>query len=109
MSAMQTRIMSWPSASLLSSTLCRAGAGQATRSLDVAAACLALLVLAPLLVLVALAIRLDSPGPVLFRQTRTGLNGRVFRIYKFRTMRVQEDGPVVRQVMRGDARVTRVG
>jgi lipopolysaccharide/colanic/teichoic acid biosynthesis glycosyltransferase len=60
-------------------------------------------------VLVALAIRLDSPGPVLFRQTRTGLNGRVFRIYKFRTMRVLEDGPEVRQACRGDARVTCVG
>jgi lipopolysaccharide/colanic/teichoic acid biosynthesis glycosyltransferase len=70
---------------------------------------LVLLALAPLLVLVSLMIALDSPGPVLFRQTRTGLNGRTFKIYKFRTMRVQEDGPVVRQVMRGDARVTRVG
>ncbi len=68
-----------------------------------------LLLLAPLLVLIALLIRLDSPGPVLFRQTRTGLNGRVFRIYKFRTMHVQEDGPEVRQACRMDPRVTCVG
>jgi lipopolysaccharide/colanic/teichoic acid biosynthesis glycosyltransferase len=46
---------------------------------------------------------------VLFRQTRKGLNGRTFRIYKFRTMRVLEDGAVVRQATRGDARVTRIG
>jgi exopolysaccharide biosynthesis polyprenyl glycosylphosphotransferase len=109
MSAIQTRTMSWPTASLPSSVLPHAGAGQATRTLDVAVACLALLVLAPLLVLVALAIRLDAPGPVLFRQTRTGLSGRVFRIYKFRTMRVLEDGPEVRQACRSDARVTCVG
>ncbi len=81
----------------------------ASRVLDTVGAALVLLALAPLLVLVSLMIALDSPGPVLFRQTRTGLNGRTFKIYKFRTMRVQEDGPVVRQVMRGDARVTRVG
>jgi exopolysaccharide biosynthesis polyprenyl glycosylphosphotransferase len=81
----------------------------ASRVLDITGAALGLLVLAPLLVLVALMIALDSPGPVLFRQTRKGLNGRTFRIYKFRTMRVLEDGPVVRQATRDDARVTRVG
>ncbi|MCJ2062673.1 sugar transferase, partial [Methylobacterium sp. J-088] len=58
--------------------------------MDVAAAALALVLLAPLLALVALLVRLDSPGPALFRQTRTGLNGRSFLIYKFRTMHVQE-------------------
>jgi putative colanic acid biosynthesis UDP-glucose lipid carrier transferase len=76
---------------------------------DVSLSFLALLALAPLLLLLALLIRLDSSGPVLFRQTRTGLNGRVFRIYKFRTMRVLEDGPEVRQATQGDARVTPVG
>ncbi len=65
--------------------------------------------LAPLLFLIALLIRFDSNGPALFRQTRTGLNGRQFRIYKFRTMRVQEDGSAVRQATKGDSRVTRVG
>jgi putative colanic acid biosynthesis UDP-glucose lipid carrier transferase len=52
---------------------------------------------------------LDSRGPALFRQTRTGLNGRQFRIYKFRTMTVQEDGAVIRQATQGDARVTQIG
>ena len=80
-----------------------------TRVLDVLAASFGLFALAPLFVLVSLMIALDSPGPVLFRQTRKGLNGRTFRIYKFRTMRVLEDGPVVRQATRDDARVTRVG
>ncbi len=86
-----------------------AGRGVATRAIDVAVSALALFALAPLLLLLALLIRLDSSGPVLFRQTRTGLNGRVFRIYKFRTMRVLEDGPEVRQATQGDARVTPVG
>lgn len=78
-------------------------------TLDITLAAAALLALAPLLVLIALLIRLDSQGPVLFRQTRTGLHGRQFRIYKFRTMRVQEDGCVVRQATKGDSRVTRIG
>ncbi len=77
--------------------------------MDVTVAGLGLLALAPLFLLLALMIRLDSSGPVLFCQTRKGLNGRAFRIYKFRTMRVLEDGAVVRQATRGDARVTRVG
>ena len=85
------------------------GQALATRSMDVVLAALGLLLLTPLLVLLALLIRLDSPGPVLFRQTRTGLNGRVFRIYKFRTMHVLEDGPEVRQACRADRRVTSVG
>ncbi len=109
MSAIQTRTMSRTMASLSSSVLPLARAGQASRTLDVVLSFLALLALAPLLVLVALLIRLDSPGPVLFRQTRTGLHGRVFRIYKFRTMHVQEDGPEVRQACRADPRVTGVG
>ena len=81
----------------------------ASRAMDVTIAGLGLLALAPLFLLLALMIRLDSSGPILFRQTRTGLHGRSFRIYKFRTMRVLEDGSVVRQATRGDARVTRVG
>ena len=76
---------------------------------DVFVAALALFFLAPLLALVAVLVRLDSPGPALFRQTRTGLNGRTVLIYKFRTMYVQEDGAIVRQARRGDARMTRLG
>jgi exopolysaccharide biosynthesis polyprenyl glycosylphosphotransferase len=98
-------------ASAFSFVIDSSGAGQTltARTLDAGLACLVLILLAPLLVLMALLIRLDSPGPVLFRQTRTGLHGRVFRIYKFRTMHVQEDGPEIRQACRADPRVTRVG
>ena len=77
--------------------------------LESAVAAVVILLLAPLLALIVALVMLDSPGPALFRQNRTGLNGRAFRIYKFRTMRVQEDGADVVQVRRGDARVTRVG
>jgi putative colanic acid biosynthesis UDP-glucose lipid carrier transferase len=81
----------------------------AKRCIDVVLAGLGLIVLAPLLATVAVAIKLDSPGPVLFRQQRCGFNGRRFQIRKFRTMSVLEDGSSVVQVQSVDARVTRVG
>lgn len=78
-----------------------------------------LLLIAPLLPLIALAIRLDSPGPALFRQTRVGENGKLFTIYKFRSMRAGEpDSPAgaaegeaaaVAHKRRDDPRITRVG
>jgi putative colanic acid biosynthesis UDP-glucose lipid carrier transferase len=68
-----------------------------------------LIALAPVLILIAIAIKIDSPGPVFFRQRRYGQNNRIFRIFKFRTMTVTEDGPVVVQATREDARVTRIG
>ena len=58
---------------------------------------------------ICVAIMLDSPGPVIFRQRRKGFNGREFAIYKFRTMTVLEDGPTIRQARRDDPRVTSVG
>jgi Undecaprenyl-phosphate glucose phosphotransferase len=70
---------------------------------------LALAVLSPLFLVVAALIKLDSPGPVLFRQTRVGFSGRPFRIYKFRSMTTLDDGPVIKQATRDDKRVTRVG
>lgn len=79
------------------------------RSLDIFGATLALIVLSPLMALTALAIKLDSPGPVIFRQRRIGFNSKQFSIFKFRTMSVMEDGPVIQQAQRHDARVTRVG
>jgi lipopolysaccharide/colanic/teichoic acid biosynthesis glycosyltransferase len=69
----------------------------------------ALIGLSPVLLAAAIAIRLDSPGPALFRQTRHGFNGRPFRIYKFRTMIVMENGEVVPQAQKSDKRVTRDG
>lgn len=77
--------------------------------LDYSLAGIGLLLLAPLFALVALAIKIDSPGPVFFRQRRYGRNNRIFRIFKFRTMAVTEDGQHVKQAEKNDPRVTRVG
>lgn len=79
------------------------------RLLDVAVAGLLVVLLSPVLALVSLAIMLDSKGPLVFCQMRTGLNGRTFGILKFRSMHVMEDGAEVQQAVQGDARVTRVG
>jgi exopolysaccharide biosynthesis polyprenyl glycosylphosphotransferase len=85
----------------------------AKRALDVAGASLALLILSPLLITISIAIKLDTRGPVLFRQLRSGRGGRFFTVYKFRSMRmgstveVRDDGAIVKDV--DDARITRVG
>jgi len=79
------------------------------RTIDIIGAGLALTVLAPFLAMAAVAIRLDSPGPILFKQRRCGFNGRAFSIRKFRTMHVLEDGSVIAQATPLDQRVTRVG
>lgn len=81
----------------------------AKRLFDIALASLFLLVLWPFMLLTALAVKLESPGAVLYHQIRVGLNGRSFRIYKFRSMRqdAEKNGAVWAQ--KNDARVTRVG
>jgi len=79
------------------------------RVFDVCAAALALVLLAPLFVVVAIAIELDSRGPVFFLQRRFGFNQQPFRIRKFRTMLTVDDGDVVRQAAANDPRITRVG
>ncbi len=79
------------------------------RCLDVSAASVLLLLLSPIFLTIAIMIRLDSRGPVFFRQTRIGFCGRPFMIYKFRSMHTTDDGAVVRQAERGDARITRIG
>jgi len=79
------------------------------RATDVALASGALLLLAPVMLLIGLAVKLTSAGPVLFRQRRYGLNGEEIQIYKFRSMTVCEDGTVVNQVRKGDQRVTPLG
>jgi Undecaprenyl-phosphate glucose phosphotransferase len=84
--------------------------GWAKRLEDLVLCVLILVGVAPLLVLIAAAIWLESPGPVLFRQRRVGFNNNVFTVYKFRTMRVQSaSDTVVPQAQRQDPRVTRVG
>ncbi|GAA2743660.1 O-antigen biosynthesis protein WlbG [Terrabacter aerolatus] len=77
------------------------------RALDVTASVLGLVLTSPALGVICAAIKLDSPGPVLFRQDRVGRGGRTFRIHKFRTMRASHDGRLVSGT--GDVRVTRVG
>jgi len=79
------------------------------RSFDFAFALIVLVVLAPTLLLIALLVKLETGGPALYRQQRTGYQGRIFTIYKFRTMSVMEDSSSVRQATVGDSRVTRVG
>lgn len=81
----------------------------AKRVLDIVGASIGILILSPLMLLAALAIRLESPGPALFRQQRSGFNAKVFRIFKFRTMTVMEEGGAVAQAVRHDPRVTRFG
>ncbi|AWN37896.1 undecaprenyl-phosphate glucose phosphotransferase [Methylobacterium radiodurans] len=78
------------------------------RAFDLAVSLIALALLAPLLAAVAVLIKLDSPGPVLFRQKRYGFNQQPFWVFKFRSMRAEADAPF-RQATRNDARVTRVG
>ena len=79
------------------------------RSFDLIGATSVLVMLSPLMLITALLIKLDSPGPALFFQTRNGFNARVFRIVKFRTMHVLENGDTIRQATRNDPRVTRLG
>lgn len=79
------------------------------RLFDVVIAIYGLAMISPILFLVACAIKIESPGPILFRQQRYGLGKRMFWIYKFRTMRVSDGSERFSQATRNDDRVTRVG
>ncbi len=79
------------------------------RALDIAGAAIGLVALAPFFILMVLAIRVESRGKAIFRQRRSGYLGATFTIYKFRTMRVEEDGPDIVQARRGDQRISRLG
>jgi Undecaprenyl-phosphate glucose phosphotransferase len=79
------------------------------RVFDLLLATLGCIVFLPVLLIAAIAIKMESEGPLVFKQRRRGFNGREFTIYKLRTMTVLEDGPDIRQVERNDRRVTRVG
>ena len=79
------------------------------RIFDWLASTCGLLVLSPVLVALALWIKLDSPGPVFFRQERVGQGGRVFRIHKFRTMVTNAERLGLQITVGADARVTRLG
>ena len=76
---------------------------------DIIIALVIIVLISPLLLAIAIGVKLSSPGPVLFRQRRNGLDGHEIVIYKFRSMRTMEDGDVVRQATRNDPRVTPFG
>jgi Undecaprenyl-phosphate glucose phosphotransferase len=79
------------------------------RVMDIVVAAVMLIFFLAVMALTVLAIKLDSAGPVIFRQHRKGFNGKKFAMYKFRTMTVQEDGPIIAQTTRDDPRVTAIG
>ena len=83
--------------------------GLVKRLSDVVLASLILVLIAPVLLAVAIVVKLSSPGPIIFTQRRNGLDGEEIMVYKFRSMRVMDDGAVVKQATRGDPRVTPFG
>jgi len=76
---------------------------------DIVLSLLILALVAPVMLAVAIGVKLSSPGPVIFRQKRNGLEGEEIIIYKFRSMTAMDNGPVVKQATKGDARITRFG
>jgi putative colanic acid biosynthesis UDP-glucose lipid carrier transferase len=76
---------------------------------DIVLAALALVLAAPVLLAIAIGVKLSSPGPAIFRQRRNGLDGEEIVVYKFRSMRSQDDGAVVPQATKDDPRITRFG
>ena len=83
--------------------------GVVKRLSDITLSLLILLMISPVMLLLAVGVRLSSPGPVIFKQRRNGVDGREIIVYKFRSMTVTDDGSVVRQATRDDPRVTRFG
>jgi len=83
--------------------------GVVKRGSDIVLSILILLLTAPLMIAIAIAVKLSSPGPAFFRQRRYGLDGSEIVVYKFRTMRVMEDGGTIQQVSKDDPRVTQLG
>ncbi|HEU4708649.1 MAG TPA: undecaprenyl-phosphate glucose phosphotransferase [Methylophilaceae bacterium] len=83
--------------------------GMLKRLSDIVLSLLILTLISPLLLMIAAAVKLTSPGPVIFKQRRYGLNGEEILVYKFRSMTVCEDGETVQQAQRNDSRVTPIG
>ena len=81
----------------------------AKRVSDISLSLLILALISPLLIAVAIGVKLSSPGPAIFRQRRNGLDGDEIIVYKFRSMTVQDNGPVVKQATKGDVRITKFG
>ncbi len=83
--------------------------GVTKRLTDIGLSVVILLLFLPLLLLIAVLVKMSSPGPVIFKQRRYGLDGREIAVYKFRTMSVTEDGEQIRQASKADSRITRIG
>jgi len=83
--------------------------GLIKRAADIVLASTILALISPFMAAIAIGVKLSSPGPVLFKQRRYGLDGREILVYKFRSMSVIEDGTVIQQATRNDPRVTRFG
>jgi putative colanic acid biosynthesis UDP-glucose lipid carrier transferase len=83
--------------------------GLVKRAMDIGISLAAIILLTPFFLIIGLLIKLSSPGPVIFRQRRYGLDGQIIDVYKFRTMTVVEDGAQIQQVTRDDPRVTPIG
>jgi putative colanic acid biosysnthesis UDP-glucose lipid carrier transferase len=81
----------------------------AKRLSDIVLASIILVLISPILAAIALGVKLSSPGPAIFKQKRNGLDGSEITVYKFRSMRAMDNGPVVAQATKGDARITRFG
>jgi putative colanic acid biosynthesis UDP-glucose lipid carrier transferase len=83
--------------------------GVTKRLTDIGLSVVILLLFLPLLLLIAVLVKFSSPGPIIFKQRRYGLDGREIAVYKFRTMSVTEDGNEIRQASKSDSRITRIG
>lgn len=83
--------------------------GWVKRIFDLAVACIGLLAIAPVMLACALSVKLSSPGPVFFRQRRYGLDGKEILVWKFRSMRTCDNGPVIAQAIKDDPRITPIG
>ena len=83
--------------------------GWVKRAEDVLVASLILMFISPLLLLIAVAVKLTSPGPILFKQNRYGLNGAIVEVWKFRSMTVCENGDIINQAQKNDTRITPLG
>lgn len=81
----------------------------AKRISDIILASIILVLISPLLLAIAIGVKLSSPGPAIFRQKRNGLDGSEITVYKFRSMRAMDNGPVVAQATKDDPRITRFG
>lgn len=83
--------------------------GALKRGSDIVLSLLILMLIFPVMLVIGLLVKLDSPGPVIFKQRRYGLDGEQILVYKFRSMAVTEDGGAIRQAQKNDLRVTRLG